>query len=63
MGDTLDSPSHDLGPGAYHSLPGKMHHAAEARGETIVQVHGNGPFDIHYLKTADDPTKAAAAAR
>lgn len=63
MGDTTDSPSHDLGPGAYHFLPGKMHHAAEARGETVVQVHGNGPFDIRYLDPADDPTKASAAAK
>ncbi len=61
MGDSMDAPAHDLGPGSYHFLPGKMHHAAEARGETIVQVHGAGPFDIHYVNPADDPTKASAA--
>jgi quercetin dioxygenase-like cupin family protein len=59
MGDTLDAPAHDLQPGAYHFLPGKMHHAAEAKGETILQVHGIGPFDIHYLNPADNPNKAA----
>jgi mannose-6-phosphate isomerase-like protein (cupin superfamily) len=63
MGDTMDSPAHDLGAGAYHFLPGKMHHAAEAKGETVVQVHGNGPFDIHYLNPADDPSKTAKAAK
>lgn len=61
MGDTMDAPAHDLGSGAYHFLPGKMHHAAEARGETILQLHGNGPFDIHYLNPADNPNKLGAA--
>src|SRR6266496_1782483 len=42
MGDTMDAPAHDLEAGAYHFLPGKMHHAAEAKGETVVQVHGMG---------------------
>jgi hypothetical protein len=55
MGDTMDAPAHDLGVGAYHFLPGKAHHAAEAKGDTIVQINGNGPFDIHYLNPADNP--------
>ena len=59
MGDTMDVPAHDLGAGAFHYLPGKAHHAAEAKGETVVQVHGMGPFDIHYLNPADDPTRTA----
>jgi quercetin dioxygenase-like cupin family protein len=59
MGDDLTAPSHELGAGAYHFLPGKMHHAAEAKGETILQLHGTGPFDIHYLNPADNPNKAA----
>jgi quercetin dioxygenase-like cupin family protein len=63
MGDSLDAPAHTLGPGAYHFLPGKAHHAAEAKGETIVQVNGQGPFDIHYLNAADDPRKAATASK
>jgi hypothetical protein len=63
MGDTMDAPAHDLAPGAYHFLPGKMHHAAEAKGETVVQIHGMGPFDIHYLNPADHPKKSAAATK
>ena len=58
-GDTMDAPSHDLGAGAYHYLPGKMHHAAEAKGETVLQIDGMGPFDIHYLNPADNPNKTA----
>ena len=30
-------------------------------GEVVLELHGMGPFDIHYLNPADDPTKAAAA--
>lgn len=63
VGDTMAAPSHDLGAGAYHFLPGKMHHAAEAKGETVVQIHGKGPFDIHYLNPADDPRKTTAATK
>ncbi len=37
-----------------------MHHAAEAKGETVIQINGTGPFDIHYLNPADDPRSAAA---
>lgn len=60
MGDTMDAPAHELGPGSYHFLPAKMHHAAEAKGETIIQVDGMGPFDINYLNPADVPNKSAA---
>lgn len=60
MGDTMDTPAHELAAGGFHFLPGKAHHAAEARGETVVQVHGMGPFDIHYLNPADDPSKTAS---
>jgi mannose-6-phosphate isomerase-like protein (cupin superfamily) len=63
MGDTLKSPAHTLGAGAFHFLPAKMHHSAEAKGETVVQVHGTGPFDIHYLNPADNPNKATAKSK
>ena len=63
MGDK-ESDAHALESGSYHFLPGKMHHAAETKGETILQLHGTGPFDIHYLNPADDPSgKPAAAAK
>ena len=60
MGDTMDAPSTNLTAGGFHFLPGEMHHAAEAKGETIVQIDGTGPFDIHYLNPADNPNPAAA---
>jgi quercetin dioxygenase-like cupin family protein len=61
MGDTQAEP-HALEAGAYHFLPGKMHHSASAKGEVVLELHGMGPFDIHYVNPADNPAKAAAAA-
>jgi len=63
MGDTMDAPAHSLAAGGFHFLPGKMHHAAETKVETVVQVDGVGPFDIHYLNPADNPNKSAAATK
>ena len=60
MGDTMTAEPHELTTGAYHFLPGKMHHGAETKGETIVQVAGMGPFDIHYLNPADNPNPKTA---
>jgi quercetin dioxygenase-like cupin family protein len=60
LGDSMDAPAHELTTGAYHFLPAKMHHAAEAKGEVVLELHGNGPFDLHYLNPADDPATAAA---
>jgi hypothetical protein len=60
MGDAKDPQAHVLMQGGYHFLPAKAHHAALANGEAVVQVSGPGPFDIHYLNPADDPSHAAA---
>jgi anti-sigma factor ChrR (cupin superfamily) len=61
MGDTMKAEAHTLDVGGYHFLPGKMHHAAEVKGETIVQLQGMGPFDIHYLNPSDNPNPKAAS--
>jgi hypothetical protein len=48
MGDKFDATiAHALSTGAYHFLLGKMHHAAAAKGNTVLEIHGMGPFDIH----------------
>src|SRR5262245_59074745 len=60
MGDTMTADSHKLTAGAYHFLPAKMHHGAVTKGETIVQIHGEGPFDINYLNPADNPASKSA---
>ena len=53
--------SESLPAGSFVLMPKEMRHFAWAKGETIVQVHGPGPFDIHYLNPADDPSKKTAA--
>lgn len=63
MGDTMDAPADSLSAGGYHFLPGKMHHAAETKGDTVLQLDGIGPFDIHYLNPADNPAKHAEATK
>lgn len=61
-GERFDaSKGKELPPGSYARMPKGMRHYAWAKGETIVQVHGIGPFDIHYVNAADDPRKSAGA--
>ncbi len=51
--------AHALKAGGFHHLSEKVHHYAFTKAPTIVQIHGEGPFDIHYINEADDPQKAA----
>jgi hypothetical protein len=46
-----------LPAGSFMSMPKGMRHFAWAKGETTIQVHGIGPFDINYVNPADDPRK------
>ena len=58
LGDTVDMKKATALPaGGFHHLPAKAHHYAYSKGRTIVQVAGNGPFDINYVNAADDPQK------
>lgn len=57
-GDTLDtSATQALQPGGFVLLPAKMRHYAWVKGETVVQINLQGPFDIFYVNPADDPMK------
>lgn len=56
MGDKLDrANAKPLKTGTYAFWPAGMKHTAWAQGETIVQVHGIGPWVINYVNPADDP--------
>jgi hypothetical protein len=57
MGDKMGAESHALKAGGYHYLPAKARHYAMTKGAAVVQVSGEGPFDINYLNAADDPSK------
>ena len=57
-GEKLDpSKMEELPAGSFGHMPKAMRHFAMAKGETIIQVHGTGPFDINYVNPADDPRK------
>jgi len=47
----------ELTAGAFVHMPKGMRHFAFAKTEAIIQVHGNGPFEINYVNPADDPRK------
>jgi len=53
---------HAIKTGGYHHLPAKTHHYAYSKGPAVVQINGQGPFDITYINEADDPSKMAAPA-
>ncbi len=58
MGDTFDpSKTAELPTGTFAFLAPEMHHFAWAKGETVLQLHGVGPWQINYLNPADDPRK------
>ncbi len=46
-----------LPAGSFVRMPKETRHFAFAKGETIIQVHGMGPFQITYVNEADDPRK------
>ena len=41
--------------GAFARMPRKSPHYVQAKEETIVQVHGTGPFTLTYVNPNDDP--------
>jgi len=43
--------------GSFFHLPAGMPHYAIAETETVVQINGNGPFDVVYVDPKDDPRK------
>jgi hypothetical protein len=59
MGTTWDDKAlGDFAPGSYANMAATMPHYAMAKGTTVVQVHGIGPFVVNYVNPADDPSKA-----
>jgi hypothetical protein len=57
-GDKLDqSNSKALSPGSVAIVQPKTNHYAWTNEETVVQLHGVGPWAITYVNPADDPRK------
>jgi len=58
-GETLDRTSaKKLPSGSFGYWPAGMKHTAWSEGETIIQLHGIGPWQINYVNPADDPRNA-----
>lgn len=58
MGDNwTDSSMTSLKAGEFARMSKMMHHYAGSKGETVIQIHGTGPFAITYVNPKDDPRK------
>lgn len=58
IGDKLDqSKTKPLSAGSVAIMQPKTNHFAWTKGETIIQIHGVGPWAINYVNPADDPRK------
>jgi quercetin dioxygenase-like cupin family protein len=56
MGEIFDrSAGRRMTAGSFGYWPAGMKHFAWTQGETVVQLHGMGPWQIVYLNPADDP--------
>jgi quercetin dioxygenase-like cupin family protein len=58
MGEKFDvKQGHRLPTGSFGALPAGMRHFAWTEGETIIQLHGIGPWGLSYVNPADDPSR------
>jgi len=58
MGEKFDDKATTALPaGTYGYWPAGMKHFVWAKGETVIQFHGTGPWSIEYLNPDDDPRK------
>ena len=58
MGEKFDKTmTKRLVAGSFGFWPAGMRHFAWMEGETVLQVHGQGPWTVTYVNPADDPRK------
>jgi quercetin dioxygenase-like cupin family protein len=56
MGEKFDAAKGEEMPaGAFGTWPAGMKHFVWVKGETVIQLHGEGPWQIHYVNPNDDP--------
>ncbi len=59
MGDHFEqAAATGLPAGGFSYMQPGMHHFAWAEGETVIQLHGMGPWGINYVNPSDDPRRA-----
>ena len=56
MGKKDEAMDAALAPGDYVNLPAQMQHEASTQDGAVVEMHSEGPLQIHYVDPADDPT-------
>ena len=62
MGDAIDEKSMEtMTAGSFARMPATMRHYVIVKTETVLQVHGTGPFVLTYVNPADDPRQAPPA--
>ena len=58
MGDKFDeTKGKALAAGSFAVMPPKTNHFAWTTQETVLQLHGTGPWGITYVNPVDDPSK------
>jgi quercetin dioxygenase-like cupin family protein len=64
LGETFDETKlQTMNVGNFVSMPKEMRHFAMSKGDTIVQVHGEGPFKVNWVNPSEvQPPDAAPAA-
>jgi len=56
MGEQFDKGKGKVMPaGTFGTWPAGMKHFVWVKGETVVQLHGDGPWAINYVNPDDDP--------
>ena len=66
MGETFDeSKMQTMNVGNFVTMPKEVRHFAQSKGETIVQVHGAGPFKVNWVNPSEvlPPDAPAGAAK
>jgi quercetin dioxygenase-like cupin family protein len=64
MGESFDEAKlQPMNVGNFATLPKEMRHFALCKGDTIVQVHGTGPFKVNWVNPSDvQPPDAPSSA-
>jgi hypothetical protein len=61
MGDKFDqTTTREMPAGTFGFWPADMKHFAWAKGDTVLQLYGTGPWMITYVNPSDDPRKPQA---
>jgi hypothetical protein len=60
MGEKFDrAATRRMPAGSFGYWPIGMRHFAWAEGETVLQLHGRGPWTVTYVNAADDPRRSS----